>query len=95
MGSNFSLDNNVYFIPFTNEDLDLAKLYVDSNLVTKETYEFKVIGIYTQNETDEVPELSNEILFLKHLLNLLVTSILTMLIMLIKKYIKMNHGGMR
>ena len=61
IGSNFSLDNNVYFIPFTNEDLDLANLYVDSNLVTKETYEFKVIGIYTQNETDEVPELSNEI----------------------------------
>lgn len=63
IGSDFCLDNSVYFIPLYSQDLDLEKLYVDSNLVTKETYDFNVIGIFTQNKIDEtqVTAFSNHI----------------------------------
>ena len=63
IGSDFCLDNSVYFIPLYSQDLDLEKLYVDSNIVTKETYDFNVIGIFTQNKIDgiQVTALSSHI----------------------------------
>lgn len=63
IGSDFCLDNSVYFIPLYSQDLDLEKLYVDSNLVTKETYDFNVIGIFTQNKINgtQVTAFSNHI----------------------------------
>ena len=54
VGSEFSLDNNVYFIPLYDTDWDFDEVYVDSNIVAKETYEFNVVGIFTPNKVDEV-----------------------------------------
>ena len=63
VGSDFCLDNSIYFIPLYSPDLDSEKLYVDSNLVTKETYNFNVIGIFTQNKINgiQVTAFSNHI----------------------------------
>ncbi|MDB8562378.1 hypothetical protein GMB51_13245 [Turicibacter sanguinis] len=68
VGSEFNLDNNVYFLPLHDVDWDFDEVYADSNILTKETYEVYVIGIFKPKQSEAKPinnlqciELSNTI----------------------------------